>query len=385
MNLEPKLYPLGNFITLYGGGTPSKDRAEYWGTDIPWATVKDLKQPTLVETIDSISELGLRNSSSKMVKAGSIILATRMAVGRVVIAGIDVAINQDLKAIGCSDKIDVSYLFYLLSSKESYFNRVASGATVKGIKINHITDMEIPLPSLEGQKKIAAILDAVDALRQKDAQLIEKYNALSQSLFLDMFGDPVTNPMGWERVSLNKLCSFQKNTILPQNIKDKTKYLALEGVEKETGNIISVEIVNAGEIKSNKFAFNENYILYGKLRPYLNKVANPTFEGICSTEIIPIEPLLNKTNKQFITSILRSKGFVKFADESCSGANLPRISPKKIQAYSTVNPPINLQNKFAERIQHIEAQKQQAQAALQKSEDLFNSLLQRAFKGELTA
>ena len=137
------------------------------------------------------------------------------------------------------------------------------------------------------------------------------------------------------------------------------------------------------ELKSNKFYFDENYILYGKLRPYLNKVGNPNFEGICSTDIIPLNPLIEKTNKQFITSIMRSSGFVSWANERCSGANLPRVSPKEVEKYLIINPPIQLQNQFSERVQIIENQKQQAQNALQKSENLFNSLLQKAFKGEL--
>ncbi|MDQ7075002.1 MAG: restriction endonuclease subunit S [Gammaproteobacteria bacterium] len=199
---------LGDLISLYGGGTPSKEKPEYWEGDIPWATVKDLKKPILLETQDSISKLGLAKSSSKMVEAGTIILATRMAVGRVSITDIDVAINQDLKAIVCSDKIDVKYLFYLLFSEEKYFNRVSSGATVKGIKISHITDMEIPLPPLAEQKKIAAILDAADDLRQKDQQIIDHYTQLGKSLFLEMFGDPVVNPMGWESIHLSEISDY---------------------------------------------------------------------------------------------------------------------------------------------------------------------------------
>ena len=92
-------YPLGDCISLFGGGTPSKDKPEYWNGDIPWASVKDLKTMSLNATQDSISALGLANSASKIVKADSIIIATRMAVGRVAITEIDVAINQDLRAL----------------------------------------------------------------------------------------------------------------------------------------------------------------------------------------------------------------------------------------------------------------------------------------------
>ena len=244
---------------------------------------------------------------------------------------------------------------------------------------------KINLPPLDQQKKIAAILDAADAYRQKTKALIEKYDELTQSLFLDMFGDPVTNPKGWDKISLNELCDFKKTSVKPEDIETGDTYIGLECIEKETGKILERFTVEAGEIKSNKFWFDSNYLLYGKLRPYLNKVANPNFEGVCSTDIIPIRPILKYTAKEFIISLLRGSWFVSFADERCSGANLPRISPKEVEKYQTINPPLELQSQFAERVHSIEEQKAQAEASLTQAEDLFNSLLQRAFKGELTS
>lgn len=380
-----KLVKLGDHISLVGGGTPSKEVDSYWNGDIPWASVKDFKSDYISSTVDTITEEGVKNSATRIIPAGTLLIATRMAVGKVVFPQMDVAINQDLKAITCNSSLYSKFLFYLLKSKSGYFDSVSSGATVQGIKINHILDIQIPLPPLDTQKKIAAILDAADAYRQKTKTLIDKYDQLAQSLFLDMFGDPVMNPKNWEKLEMKKLCSFKKESVIPENILSGTKYLGLECIEKETGNILDINVVTDGDLKSNKFAFDENYILYGKLRPYLNKVALPNFKGICSTDIIPIMPIKDKTNRRFICQIMRHKGFVSFAHERSSGANLPRISPSEIEKYPIINPPITLQNQFAERIHLIEAQKQQAQASLQKAEYLFNSLLQRAFKGELVS
>ena len=281
------------------------------------------------------------------------------------------------------------YLLYILFSNHQFgftggFQNKTTG--IINLKLTrYIDETKIPLPPLEQQKKIATILDTADAYRQKTKALIDKYDELTQSLFLDMFGDPVTNPKGWEKVSLNQLCSFKKKSIKPEDIQDGETYLGLECIEKKTGVIVEKFIVKAGEVKSNKFWFNHEYILYGKLRPYLNKVANPDFEGICSTDIIPIKPLVDKSSKEFIISLMRGSWFVAFADERCSGANLPRISPKEVEKYQTINPPLELQNQFAERVKAIEAQKAQAQASLSQADNLFNSLLQKAFKGELVS
>ena len=272
---------------------------------------------------------------------------------------------------------DIRFLFYLMKTLKTDSERH------KRYWISTYAELKIPLPPLDQQKKIAAILDAADAYRQKTKALITKYEELTQSLFLDMFGDPVRNPMGWEKVDLNKLCDFKKTNIKPEEIVNGEAYIGLECIEKKTGKIVEKFIVEAGEIKSNKFWFNHDYILYGKLRPYLNKVANPDFEGICSTDIIPIKPIKEHASKEFIISLLRGSWFVAFADERSSGANLPRISPKEVEKYHTITPPLELQNQFAKRVQAIEAQKAQAQGSLVRAEDLFNSLLQKAFKGEL--
>ncbi len=293
-------------------------------------------------------------------------------------------LNQRVcKIIPDGKKIFSRFMLYNLAIELKKIEEVTPFVTVKHLSVNKIKEIEIPLPSLPVQKKIAAILDAADLYRQQTRTLIEKYDQLAQSLFLEMFGDPVRNEKGWEKLEFNKLCSFKKESIIPQNIITGTKYVGLECIEKETGNILDINEVTEGDLKSNKFTFDEKYILYGKLRPYLNKVALPNFKGICSTDIIPIKPIKGKSNRQFICHIMRGKGFVSFAHERSSGANLPRISPSVIEKYLVINPPLSLQSQFADRIQLIESQKAQAQVALQKSESLFNSLLQKAFKGEL--
>jgi len=183
---------LGDLITMFGGGTPSKDREEYWNGDIPWATVKDLKSPRLLKTQDSISELGFANSSSKIVKAGSIIIATRMAVGRLAIPEIDVAINQDLKGIICPSELTLEYLFYFLLNQEKHFKKSSSGATVKGIKENHITDLKIPTPPADLQRKFSNGISLIEAQKQQAQASLQKSENLFNSLLQRAFKTDLT-------------------------------------------------------------------------------------------------------------------------------------------------------------------------------------------------
>lgn len=331
----------------------------------------------------------INDYSRYLIKPGDILMSLTGNVGRVGVFPKELCpafLNQRVARLRVkSNDLDQKYLYYLLNSekfeKQAIFN--SSGIAQMNLSTKWVSNYEIPLPPINQQKQIAKILDTADGYRQKTKALIEKYDALTQSLFLEMFGDPVMNPKGWGRITLNELCDFKKISVKPEEIDAGDTYIGLECIEKETGKILERFTVEAGEIKSNKFWFDSNYILYGKLRPYLNKVANPDFEGVCSTDIIPLRPILKKTSKEFIISLLRGSWFVSFANERCSGANLPRISPKEVERYQTINPPLELQNQFAERVQAIEAQKTLAQKELEKAEELFQSLLQRAFKGDL--
>ena len=374
---------LGDLITLFGGGTPSKDKEEYWGNEIPWATVKDLKSRHLNKTQDYITELGFSKSSSKMVKSGSLIIATRMAVGRVVIAALDVAINQDLKGITCSEKIDTKYLYYFLSSQEDYFNRVSSGATVKGIKIAHITDIDILLPPLPEQQKIAAILDAADQLRQKDQQLIEHYTQLGQSLFLEMFGDLSSFPSK----QMNSVTNFI-------DYRGKTPKKTTAGVP-----LLTAKNVKVGYVSENpqEFIAEDDYeswmtrgfpktgdVLFTTEAPLGQAALMPQYTKVAIAQrLICIQPD-KSLNSGFLMNVLFSSFFKQQLFNRSTGSTVKGVRSKELAQINIPLPPIELQNQFAQHIEAIEQQKQSAQASLEKSEVLFNSLLQRAFKGELT-
>jgi type I restriction enzyme, S subunit len=290
-----------------------------------------------------------------------------------------------IKILPKDERVAKQYLWHFIKSNEfrNQIDRLITGSAQPNFGPSHLKKVFIPVFPLDTQKKIAEILDTADRLRQKDKALIEKYNQLTQSLFLEMFGDPVRNEKGWDTTKLKNIIEFKRESILPDKIKDGTSYVGLENIEKETGVIIDIQIVKKGFLKSNKFIFDQESILYGKLRPYLNKVALPSFNGICSTDIIPLKAKINKSNKYFICQLMKLPCFVSFATERSSGANLPRISPKDIGDFESISPPIDLQNKFASMVEEIEKQKQLAEESLKQSEALFNSLLQKAFKGEL--
>lgn len=139
-------------LSNIGGGTPSKQILDYWNGNIPWATVKDLNCVHLIETIDKITTEGLINSSSNLIPKGNILICTRMGLGKIVFNDIDVAINQDLRGIILSEYIEKYYLFYYYKT----LNIEGKGLTVKGVSVDILNKLLIPLPPLAEQHRIVA-------------------------------------------------------------------------------------------------------------------------------------------------------------------------------------------------------------------------------------
>jgi type I restriction enzyme S subunit len=160
-------FKLGDTLNkIVGGGTPSKSIPEYWNGDIFWCSVKDMADDkfSISSTEDKISSLGLAKSASNLIKAGTVITATRMGLGRAFINNIDMAINQDLKALYPNEKIDNRFLLWTIINKRVEIDSLGTGATVKGITLETLKSIEINLPPLPTQKRIDSILSANDDL-----------------------------------------------------------------------------------------------------------------------------------------------------------------------------------------------------------------------------
>ncbi|WP_417585689.1 restriction endonuclease subunit S [Nitrincola sp.] len=171
---------------IYGGGTPPREDISCWNGDLPWVTVKDLVSDRITGAQEHISDEGLRNSAANIVEKGNVIIATRMAVGRVVTCSVDVAINQDLKAIIPNEKAVPDYIFYWFKYKESEISKLGTGSTVKGIQLSDLKKLTFLTPPISEQKKIAEILTTadkeIDALQKRLGHLKQEKKALMQQL-----------------------------------------------------------------------------------------------------------------------------------------------------------------------------------------------------------
>ena len=197
--------PLGELCSFRHGGTPSKSRRDYWGGQIPWVSPKDMKVTLLTTAEDSITDAGVEGSATAVVPEGSIlvvvrsgILAHTLPVARV---GSPVAFNQDIKGIQVtSNRVTPEYIFWFLRAKEPEVLRqgVKKGATVHSLASGFLESLRVPLHSLDEQRRIVDLLSRAENIVQMRREAEKKAKEIIPALFLDMFGDPATNPKGWE-------------------------------------------------------------------------------------------------------------------------------------------------------------------------------------------
>lgn len=147
---------------IVGGGTPSRDNLSCWNGNIPWATVKDLKKTIIDETEEYITNEGLKNSASNLIPKNTLVIATRMALGKAVFFTKDVAINQDLKAVFPKDNTFSKFLFYWFLNSADLLQSIGSGSTVKGLRLEQLKSLNFLLPHINEQKKISNILLSID-------------------------------------------------------------------------------------------------------------------------------------------------------------------------------------------------------------------------------
>lgn len=161
---------LKDCCTVVGGATPKRHIPEYWGNDVPWVTPRDvsnMENPILQDAPEYISKLGYKNCSTYLLPKGSILFTSRAPIGNVAIAGREMCTNQGFKSLVPSKNVDSAYLYHCMQYMSPKLQALGNGATFKEVSKKVVEEFEIPLPPLEEQKRIAAILDKADAIRRK--------------------------------------------------------------------------------------------------------------------------------------------------------------------------------------------------------------------------
>jgi len=274
------------------------------------------------------------------------------------------------------------YLFYWMQQFD--LRSVSNIGPVPSMRKSEVERVTIPLPPPSEQLRIVEILDQADSLRKKRADADAKAARIPPALFYKMFGDPATNPKGWPVHPYSKLFS-QDKTAVDESAGRHLPYLGLEHIESESGRILSSEAeALAVEVRGLAFRFGPQHVLYGKLRPYLNKVALPSFEGRCSTELVPLLPATG-VPREFVAAYLRLPYVVNAAMATNKGARMPRTDMHLLMAMKGPIPDVDSQRAFAKAYSTFSRTTEGNREAGRRVEGIFSVLLHRAFTGDLTA
>lgn len=391
--------PLSKAGTWLSGGTPRRKNEAYWGGTIPWIGTKDLKGFDLVDASEHITDLAVEDGA-RVVDAGAILFVTRgMSLAkefRVGITGARLSFNQDVKAIVPRDDLDGRFLArFLVASEQHILSRVdtASHGT-KRLPLERIEDLPVPLPPLPEQRRIATILDEADALRRKRREAVALLEELQRSAFLEMFGDPVTNPRGWPTASLGDLLGDIQTGWSPTcdaRPAEEHEWGVLKLGAVSTGRFVAdhkalpvgVEPRGTLEVRPGDVLFSRKntselvaaVVFVDEIRPRL----------MLPDLLFRLVPDLRRIEPRYLAGCLMHPGKRDQVQALAAGSSgsMPGVSKAKLRTIGIPVPSLVQQRRFSAWCERFETLRADEERAIASADDLFHVLLQRAFSGDL--
>lgn len=387
---------LGEICAFQSGGTPSKNKPEYFGGEIPWISTTALNGGKINETdaVAWITPKAIRESAAKIVPANSIMIGTRVGIGKVAINTVEMSTSQDVISLTNidEDKWYKPYLCKLLLSKKDYFNSQACGATIKGIKIDIVANIDVPEIDYATQRKIAETLSKVDELIAFRDQQLTKLDELIKARFVEMFGDSVANTKNFPSTTLETVM-----TVFPQNglYKPQTDY-----VQDNTGiPILRIDAFYNGKVTNwntlkrlicseteiNRYLLRENDIVINRVNSieYLGKCAHIVGlkeKTVFESNMMRFHMDEKKVNAVYVTEVLCTEDIYRqILRRAKKSVNQASINQEDVKSLEILVPPLSLQNQFAAFMERVDQQKQTVQQSLEKLELMKNALMQEYF------
>lgn len=323
--------------------------------------------------------------------SGDLIMSCSGTMGKIAIVPENIKkgiINQALLKLSPSNEISSVFLKLWMESQsfQESLKKYSQGAAIQNVaSVAILKNIEIPLPPLPQQKKIVRVLDTASTLVEKQKVLLKNYDLFLKSKFIEMFGDPVKNPMGWNS---GKIRSNIQKTANENPLNFPTKeylYIDIGSLENKA-------------IKEQNYILGENSpsrarqltlchdILVATIRPNLNNVAMVKTkypDTLSSTGFCLLRADDMKLNPYYLFEVVKHKTFISFLINVAKGASYPAVSNNDILNLQIAIPPIELQDEFAQIVEQTEILKQKEQQKLEKLQTLYDALMQRAFDGEI--
>ena len=382
-------YKLGDICEIVSGSTPKTGIDEYWDGDIKWITPAELDETSYIITDSArkITELAVKKTGLLPLPKGTVILSSRAPIGKVAIAGCEMYCNQGFKNLICSDVIINKYLYWFLKANTAFLNSLGRGATFKEISKAIVSEIEINVPSLSEQENAVANLEKISqvvALRKQQLTLLDD---LKKARFVEMFGDPVDNPMGWNKKRLQDIVSDDCSI---------SYGIVQTGDDKEEGVPVfrPVDIVNRvpklDELKKTTEEISNKYkrtILKGRemlitVRANIADtcIVGEEFKG-CNVGrgIVPIRTKEDIMVLEFLKYLMDSKHLNDDIKRKAKGITLIQLNMEDLREVELIIPPVEQQKIFVNFAKKINKSKATIQKALDEAQLLFDSLMQQYF------
>lgn len=386
---------LEDVAQVLGGGTPSRSEAKYFGGDISWATPTDitaLDQMYIARTKETITEDGLRSSSTKLMPAGSVLLTSRATIGFTAVSKVPICTNQGFINFICGTELVPEYLAYWLRTQKAKMIQHAGRTTFKEIARGTIRKFEIPIPPLTDQHRIVDLLSRAEGIVRLHREAEKKAAELIPALFLDIFGDPASNPKGWPvRKVSDFVTRFEGGKNIQAGSENGSPYRILKVSAATSG------IYRESESKPSPDGYNAPASHIVRVGDMLFSRAN-TEELVGATAIVkttdgktllpdklwrfvwaePVEPA-------YMHALFQSRCVRCELGKLSSGtsASMRNISQRKLFDLRLPIAPHSEQKNFAERAMTVQSIQSQQATATGKAQATFDALLARVFAAKL--
>lgn len=286
-------------------------------------------------------------------------------------------VNNHAHVLKAREMINIDYLCYSLMFYK--VDGIINGATRQKLTQSAMRKMQIPFRTMGEQLHIVNKLNCISKIKKQREEELELLDEIVKARFIEIFGDIRTNSKGWKIVGFKECADIDTNMIHDFKGYENYPHIGIDSIEKETGKLIGYRTIAEDGVISGKYLFTSAHIIYSKIRPNLNKVAMPDFEGLCSADAYPILVKKDVCNREYFGYILRSKYFLDYVLAFSNRTNLPKVNKNQVEGFTLPLPPIEFQNQFADFVHKVNKSKVAVQKALDETKLLFDSLMQKYF------
>ena len=371
------------------GGTPSKSNTDFYGGQIPWITTVSLNGGYIDETnaIDWITDDAIKNSAAKIVPQNSILIGTRVGIGKTAINRVAISTSQDVIAlIDIDERVwNKQFLCLFFLSQRDYLLSQARGATIKGIKIETISNLVLPSYSIGKQSEIVATLFNLKSIITHRKQQLSKLDELVKARFVEMFGDPVTNPHNFEKKPLSEFAEIKigpfGSLLHKEDYIEKAHALVNPSHISEGKIAVDLKLTVSDEKYEELSAYHlfVDDVVMGR-RGEMGRCAVVSENGLlCGTGsmIIRSNGILKA---DFIQKIISFPSVKKTIEDMAVGQTMPNLNVPIVSNFMIICPPLEVQEQYYSFAEQIDKSKVVVQKALDEAQLLFDSLMQEYFE-----